>query len=236
MNPKIAFSLFAALMVTFPVLVDAQVKIPAKSGSTLDDPAGTNNPAIVPSANRSQFTTQSNVSRTTPTGPSELQPPASPLPKPGAVTALQRVESPKQNINPQRSMRLADLRRELGIKEMARKARIALPTEDLFEKTKPTQIDDLSEATLKKVAEYLDLSGFKTVTVKPFYLRDQAGDKELSWTRSLSLIEWMDSHTELKSEAFQANRPDPVLQATPKKVAKNLGESEFVGRIELHLE
>ena len=46
----------------------------------------------------------------------------------------------------------------------------------------------------------------------------------------------MDSHTKLKTEAFKANGPDPVLKSTPKKVAKNLGETEFVGRIELHLE
>ena len=212
------------------------MKIPAKSGSTLDDPAETSNLAVSPKASRSQFSGQSNVSRYAPAGPKQPKPQAPSLPKPGAVTAVQRVEDPKLNIDSKRSLRLSELRRELGVAETARQARIALPTEDLFEKTAPTEIDDLSEATLKKVAEYLDLSGFETVTVKPFYLRDKPGDKELSWTRSLSLIEWMDSHTKLKTEAFKANGPDPVLKATPKKVAKNLGETEFVGRIELQLE
>lgn len=238
MNTKTAITLLTAVAVIFtmPAALEAQVKIPAKSGSTLDDPADANNPSAVPAASRSQFDNKSNVSRSAPEGPSQLKPPAPPLPKPGAVTAVQRVESPKQTIDPKKMQRLADLRRELRITETARQARLALPTDDLFEATTPTKIDDLSESTLKKVAEYLDLSGFKTVTVKPFYLRDEPGDKELSWNRSLSLIEWMDAHTELKTEAFKAGGPDPVVKPTPKKVAKNLGEAEFVGRIELHLQ
>jgi len=236
MKSKTAFSLLATAAIALPASSEAQVKIPAKSGSTLDDPAETSNLAVIQKTSRSQFSGQSNVSRNAPAGPKQPKPQSLSLPTPGAVTAVQRVEDPKLNINPKRSLRLSELRRELGVAETARQARIALPTEDLFEKTAPTEIDDLSEATLKKVAEYLNLSGFETVTVKPFYLRDKPCDKELSWTRSLSLIEWMDSHTKLNTEAFKANGPDPVSKATPKKVAKNLGETEFVGRIELHLE
>lgn len=236
---SLACLLPGVLAVTFLIFASgahAQVKIPAKSESSLDNTEADSVSSGVPQPSRSQFQNNSNVSRSAPAGPTGLKQSPAPLPKPGAVTAVQRVESPKQNLNPERMKRLAELRRELRISEIATQAKMSLPADDIFEVTAPTTINDLSEPTLQKVAEYLELVGLKKITVKPFYVSTEEGAKELSWARSLALIEWMTSHSKVPLENFKAAGPEPVVKATPKKYTKNVGETEFVNRIDLLLE
>jgi len=60
--------------------------------------------------------------------------------------------------------------------------------------------------------------------------------KELSWARSLSLIEWMSKNSKLGLENFKAAGPQPETQATVKKNSNELADTEFINRIELHLE
>jgi len=224
-----------AFLISVPE-TQAQVKIPAKSESSLDNAETDSVSSGIPQPGRSPFQNNSNVSHTAPAGPTGLKQAPAPLPKPGAVTAVQRVDPPKQNLNPERMKRLAELRRELRISEIATQAKMSLPADDIFEETAPTTINDLSEPTLQKVAEYLELVGLEKITVKPFFVSTEEGAKELSWARSLALIEWMTSHSRVKPENFKAAGPEPVVKATPKKYTKNVGDTEFVNRIDLLLE
>lgn len=224
----------------------AQVKIPAKSSSTLDETASetgptTTAPVATPSAN--QFPGKSGISRvTTPSSvPGEAKISRQPTPvadakTTGSVVAMQRVEGKVEVIDKNKIDRLAELRRELRVADAASQARIALPTDDLFESNAPTTLDDLALPTLKKVVEYIQLNDKQKITVNSYYIPDQEGGKELAWSRSLALIEWMAANSTLGLENFKASGPMPVTKPTPKKFAAEVGEVEFVNRTELVLE
>jgi hypothetical protein len=214
----------------------AQVKIPAKSGSSLEESNKETSSTEIAKPAASRFDKRSNVSRSAPEGPKTLTPSNVTPPDPKNLAATKRVPVPKQNLNPAAIARLADLRRELRIAESATQARFALPTEDLFEKTAPTTIDDLSEPTLKKVVEFIALNEKRSVTVKSSYLPDAENGKGRAWTRSLALIEWMTANSSLEPEQFRASTPTPVTVETLRKVAKNVGEGDLVARIEMVLE
>ncbi len=234
LTPFFLAPLLLALSAALPAV--AQVKIPAKSESSLEEantPTGTN----LPTTSRNQFDKKSAVNKSMPAGPTKLTPSTVTAPRPGAVTATQRVAPPKQNLDPAKIKRMAELRRELAISEAATMARLALPTEALFERTAPLTIENLSVSTLKKVVEFLELNDKQAVTVQAHFVEGEDTAKDLAWGRSLSLIEWLTSNSEiLDKENFKAATPTPVLKATPRRVTKNLGENDLIGRIEITLE
>lgn len=148
---------------------------------------------------------------------------------------MQRVEGEVEVIDENKINRLAELRRELRVADAAAQARIGMPTDDLFEESAPTTIDDLAIPTLKKVMEYIELNDKKNVTVNSYYAPDQEGGKELAWARTLSLIEWMAANSSFEVENFKASGPAPVTKPTAKKFTSEVGDVEFVNRTDLVL-
>lgn len=225
----------------------AQVTVPAQSSSTLDDTDSESStttapsPPATPSAN--PFPGKSSISRvTTPTtlpssgNVSRQSTPIADAETSGSVVAMQKVEGEVEIIDEAKIKRLAELRRELRIADAASQARIGLPTDDLFEESAPTIVDDLAEPTLKKVIEFIELNDKKKVTVNTYYAPDQEGAKELAWARTLQLIEWMAANSSFEVENFKASGPAPVTKPTPKKFTTEVGDVEFVNRTDLVLE
>lgn len=212
-------NIVVAILILPIVVATAQVTIPAKSASSLDP------------ASDAADSTESNDSvlqkpKALAVSPKEKQPTAS----------VERAEGTTTVPNPRKMERLAELRRELRIDEAALKARIALPSDELFESQSPAEIDKLAEPTLAMLVEYLELTDKKRITVKPFYVASEEGARQLAWTRSLALIEWLAAKGEFGLERFHATGPMPVEKPTPKPFSRNPGETEFLGRLELHLE
>lgn len=222
------------------------VKIEAKSASSLDDAEGSDSSGstvTVPApATNSSFDGKSSISRVNAPVPSTSQGKVTKRETPVVraqpgqpVGATQRVAPNQEVIDPKKMKRMAELRRELNISDAATKAKLAMPADDLFLPEASTTINKLSEPVLTKVAEYLALSEKKSVTVKGFYVEGES-TKELAWARSLSLIEWMTSHSNLGIENFKASGPLPETMGTPKANSTEAGDLEFINRIELHLE
>ena len=126
--------------------------------------------------------------------------------------------------------------------ESAARARINLPAEDLFVATAGTTIDPLAVPALEGVVENLERTLTcgdalkKDVMIRAFYIPGEVGAKEKTWARCLALIDWLKENTSLTSEQLKAAGPEPLDKAAPKSNATSIGESEFVSRIELHLE
>lgn len=237
MKPLAALLLLAGSLSLAPAF--GQVKIPAQSASSQKSGEVSGGTSASPLRPKSQV--KSTVTKTRPEGPTNFVPQNKPGVKPGMpVTAVQRVPAPTQNLDPARMARLAELRRELKIAEAANETRLNLRANDLFLDDAPTTIDKLIEPTLAKVAEYIRLNDKQNVTVKPYYVdvKDGGaeGDKQLAWTRSLVLIEWMTKNGKLGVEHFRASGPAPVAKATAKEFTSVSGDTEFVARIDLHLE
>lgn len=223
----------------------AQVKIPAKSASSLEqNPASSS--ATISTSPSSSFNGSSNVSRVpSPSTPitgdgatvSSVTAPVSDAKiDAGKIAANQSVPDIPPTHNLATVKRLSELRRELSISESSTTARIALPADDLFEENDPVAIDKFAVPALKKVAEFLQLSNKKTVTLTSLYAPDQESGKELAWGRSLALIEWLESQEQLEGRVITSSRPAPVKKPTPKKFTSTAGDVEFVNRIELKLE
>ncbi len=222
----------------------AQVKIPSQSASSLDGEEGASGSAVSTPApsTTSPFSGNSSVSRVkvpTPSGGGgNVTVQTIPVPTTApttSVAAIQQVPLPKRELDPATEKRLADLRRELGIANAALSSRLALPADELFLDDAPTTLDELAIPSLNKVIEYIQLNDKKKITVQSFYNRDP-GAKELGWTRTLALIEWMTTGSALNIEDIKAAGPAPVVRPTPKPNATEIGETEYVNRIELLLE
>lgn len=237
-----AVAFAAAILLT--TSATAQVKIPARSASSLEGNNGeaAEQPTAPTATTSSPFSGTSSVSRVSVPTPStdrgnvtvQSLPVTSVAPDPN-VAAVQQVPTPPRDLDPATVKRLADLRRELGISSAALSARLALPADELFRDDAPTTLDELAVPSLKKVIEYIELNDKQNVTVQGFY--DQApGGKELGWARTLALIEWMAANSTIDVENIKAAGPAPVVKATPKPNATEIGDTEFVNRIELMLE
>lgn len=252
--PTVSLSLFSPLglgavfAVVFATSAPAQksVTIPAKSASTLEKspdtgPAPAAAAPVVPLT--SPFSGKSNVSRVSVPAPqpgggsitTQATPVADPVMK-GTATAIERVESPKAPLDVTTIKRLSELRRELNIAESAVRARISLPANELFEAQSSTTIDPLAVPALNKIAEFLERTLKKEVTVKPFYIPGEEGAKEQAWSRSLALLEWLKENSSLSPDHLTASSPEPLDKPAPKANATSIGETEYVSRIELNIE
>ncbi|MEX2581239.1 MAG: hypothetical protein WD342_19440 [Verrucomicrobiales bacterium] len=236
--------LVAAAASIFAASAFAQVTIPARSSSSLDDQ--TDDPATEPTTPPVQLTSpfpgKSSVSRvrvptpgveegkvTTQTTPATDTPPSV------AVVATQRVAPVERGFNVITIRRLAELRRELRVADAALKTMIALPADELFEDEESLAIDDLAAPALHKVIEYIELNDKKKVTVRSLYNREE-GAKELGRERSVALIKWMMENSPSGLDDFEAAAPAPVAKPTAKQNATEVGDTEYVNRIELLLE
>lgn len=219
------------------------VKIPAKSGNSLEEGSGETEtqPPVQPLS--PGFSGNSSISRvqvpTNPVRPANIEKRETPAKGPGIpseVTAMQKVPELQRTLDPAVMKRLGELRRELIVQDSATKARISLPSAELFMDDALTTLDDLSVPTLEKVLEYIELNDKRNVTVQGIYVMDETDSKSLAWTRSLALIEWMTTNSKLPIENFKAIGPTPVTKATAKKNSSEVGDTEFVGRIDILLE
>lgn len=238
-----ALSLFLTATPAFPQ--QRGVVIPAQSASSLDEPATVTVTApaapVVPLT--SSIREKSNVSQmSVPTpapGKAEVttssEPIASPAPETNVV-AIQRVEVTPPPLDVATIKRLAELRDELGVAESAVKARINLPADDLFISGKEPKIEPLAEPALESVVEYLERTLKKNVTVKSLYDPLEEGGKEKAWSRTLALIDWLKANSSLEPDRLKATSPEVLTKASPKAYSLNIGEVEYVNRIELHLE
>ncbi|MEM9016386.1 MAG: hypothetical protein AAGC68_05185 [Verrucomicrobiota bacterium] len=215
----LAFIAVAILLVAGGIPSPAQVKIPAKSASSLnnDDP---NNPKVT--------TNESQAAVAAPSSPSNAVA--------TTVTAVQRVPTPTQEINPAKLRRLAELRRQLDIADAATQAKITLQTDTLFLESEPETLDELALPTLKKIVDYIRLNDKKDVTLRSFFAPDEERGKSRAWNRSLTLIEWMTEEGGLDPDEFKATQPLPVVKATPEPFATEIGDTDFVNRTEFVLE
>ncbi len=235
----------SGLMLALPAFAQRSVVIPARSSSTLDQNEGvvvTPPPAPVaplssPLSDKAGFSKVAVPSSVPGQGMVQTQstPIADPAPNTN-VTAVQRVETPPPPLDVATIKRLAELRRELRVAESAARARINLPADDLFLRDVAPAIDPLAEPVLREVVEYLERTLKKKVTVQSLYEPGEAGAKDLAWARVLALIDWLKANSSLDPTLLTATAPAPLSQAAPKTYALNIGESEYVNRIELHLE
>jgi hypothetical protein len=222
------------------------VIIPAQSSSSLDEStsvvtAPTPNAPVAPLG--SQIRDKSNVSQVTvPTstpGKGNVSSVSERVATPATdtnVVAIQRVEVTPPPLDVATIKRLAELRDELGVAESAAKARINLPANDLFVAGKETKIEPLAEPALASVVEYLERTLKKNITVRSFFDPLEEGGKERAWARTLALIDWLKANSTLEPDHLKATSPEVLTKATPKAFSLNIGEVEFVNRIELHLE
>lgn len=234
----------AATALLFAGTAFAQVKIPSQSASSLEGEGGaTGTTTTAPAASpTSPFSGNSSVSRVkvpTPTGGTgnvTVQTLPVPTTAPSTnVSAVQQVPLPRRDLDPATEKRLAELRRELGIANAALSSRLALPADQLFRDDAPTTLDELAIPSLNKVMEYIQLNDKKEITVQSFYNRAE-GAKELGWARTLALVEWMTSGGAISIDDVKAAGPAPVLKPTPKPNSTEIGDTEYVNRIELLLE
>lgn len=236
--------LFAAGASFLAASAFAQVTIPARSSSSLDDQADdpASGPTAPPVQLTSPFSGKSSVSRVTVPTPgleegkvTTQTTPATETVRPVAVAATQRVDPVERGFNVITVRRLAELRRELRVANAALKTMIALPADELFENEESIVIDDLAEPALHKVIEYIELNDKKKVTVRSLYNREEGG-KELGRARSVALIKWMMENSPSGLDDFEAAAPAPVPKPTAKRNATEVGDTEYVNRIELLLE
>lgn len=240
-------SLLAAASAAFlatPALAQ-RVVIPARSGGTLQEGTAVT-PAAPPapvSPLGSAFSDKTGFAKvpvpTTAPGQGTVATQSIPMADPAVdpnVTAVQRVEVTPPPLDVATIKRLAQLRRELSVAESAAKARINLPADEIFAETRPAMIHPLAVPLLVDVVEYLERTLKKDVTVRAFYDPTDPAGKEIAWKRVLSLIDWLKDHSALDPDLLRASGPVPLDKAVPKAFALNIGETEFVNRLELHLE
>jgi len=149
---------------------------------------------------------------------------------------VQRVEVPRAPLDVATMKRLAELAKELRAAESATRARVNLPAADLFIEGSDSEIHPLAEPTLATLVEYLERTLKKNVTVKALYVPGVAGAREQAWDRVLSLIEWLAANSSLDPDRLKASLPQSLDKPSPKVNAMNIGETEYVSRIEVHLE
>lgn len=229
-----------------PAFAQRGVTIPARSGSTTDENGSGNTaaPPVIPVAPlNSSFSGNSSVSRATvpssSPGQGNIESSATQVSGPTLntnVTAVQRVDVPPPPLDVATIKRLAELRKELRIAESATKARINLPSDDLFPSNDNTRIDPLAEPVLAGVVEYLERTLKKNVTIKVLYIPGDEAAKEAAWSRALVLIDWLKENSSLDPNLLKASAPEELTKATPRSNANSIGETEFVSRMELHLE
>lgn len=239
-----ALSLFLTATSAYPQ--QRGVVIPARSSSTLDETnAVVTAPApVAPVAPlTSSIRDKSNVSQVTvpasPPGKASISTSSEPIMTPAPdtnVVAIQRVEVTPPPLDVATIKRLAELRDELGVAESAARARINLPADDLFISGEETKIEPLAEPALESVVEYLERTLKKNVTVKSLYDPLEEDGKERAWSRTLALIDWLKANSALEPDRLKATSPEVLSKATPKAYSLNIGEVEYVNRIELHLE
>lgn len=229
-----------------PAFSQRSVIIPARSSSTLGESPATQAPPpavplIAPLSSpltaKSQFS-QVMVPSSVP-GKGSIETQATPLADPVLdmeVAAVQRVETPKPPLDVATIKRLAELRRELKIAESAARARISLPADDLFLSDDGSGIDPLAVPALRELVEYLERTLKKDVTIKALYVPGEAGAREKAWDRVLALMGWLGENSSLDPDRIRASAPRPLDKPAPKANATSLGETEFVSRIELHLQ
>lgn len=224
---------------------EAQVKVPANSAKSLDSaPAATT--TAPPAVSQPAFSSSSNVSRVqqpTTLNPAQkatisnsTQPVKEQMIDGSKVIAIQRVEAKTPPQSVATIKRLSELRRELNIAVSASRARIVLPSDELFEDSHPLLIDKFAVPVLKQISEYLLLTDKKKITLTSYYAPDQDDGKALAWGRSLSLIEWLEDQGGLPADSINSTRPAPVQTKTQKEFPNTPGERAFQNRIELNLE
>lgn len=229
-----------------PAFSQRSVIIPAQSSSTIEESAGAD-PVPPPAAPvvplGSSLTTKSQFSQipvpTSIPGKGSVEVQTTPLADPAPdtdVVAVQRVEPTKPPLDVATAKRLAELRRELRIAESAAQARISLPADDLFVATEEEVIDPLAVPALKELVEYLERTLKKDVTIKSLHVPGEEGAKEKAWRRVLVLMDWLRENSSLDPDRFRAAAPRPLDKPAPKANATSIGETEFVARIELHLQ
>jgi hypothetical protein len=239
-----ALSLFLTATTAFPQ--QRGVVIPARSSSTLDE---TNAVVTTPTVDApvaplvSPIRDKSNVSPlvvpSTSPGKAAISTSSGPVATPAPdtnVVAIQRVEVTSPPLDVATIKRLAELRDELGVAESAARARINLPADDLFVSGKEVRIEPLAEPALGSVVEYLERTLKKNITVKPLYDPLEEGGKDRAWARTLALIDWLKANSSLEHDRLKATSPEALTKATPKAYSLNIGEVEYVNRIELHIE
>ncbi len=229
-----------------PAFSQRGLTIPARSASTTDDDVSgnTTTPPVVPVAPlNSSLSGNSSLSRamvpTSPPGQGNIESQSTPVSDPALntnVTAVQRVDVTPPPMDVATIKRLAELRKELRVAESATKARINLPSDDLFPSDDNSRIDPLAEPVLAGVVEYLERTLKKNVTIKVLYVPGEPSAKEAAWSRALVLIDWLRQNSSLDPNLLKASAPEELTKETPKANATSIGETEFVSRMELHLE
>ncbi len=229
-----------------PAFSQRSVVIPAQSSSTLEEsPASDSSPPAVPlvAPLSSPLTAKSQFSQVTvPSsvpGKGNVEAQSTPLADPvldTEVAAVQRVETPRPPLDVATIKRLAELRRELRIAESAARARISLPADELFLAVDGGGIDPLAVPALRELVEYLERTLKKDVTIKVLYVPGETDAKEKAWDRVLALMAWLGENSSLDPDRIRASTPRPLDKPAPKANATSIGETEFVSRIELHLQ
>lgn len=237
---------FLGLAMMETALSQRSVTIPARSASTLDDsviPAEAPDVVspVVPLS--SPFDGKSSVSRVavpeTRPGGGQVATQTTRVADPamtGTATVLDRSEPPAPPLDVMTIKRLSELRRELRISESAVRARINLPADELFLARAKATVDPLAEPALEKIAEFLERTLKKKVTVKALYVPGEEGAKEEAWSRSLALLDWLTENSSLDPGNLTAGSPEPLDREVQKANATSPGELEFVSRIELNIE
>lgn len=245
MNARLLFCSVSLTGLLIASTARGQVTIPARSASSLDNGTTTvTTPPVAPVVPLTNSPLEkSNVSRVTvpaaTPGGGEVRMSTTPIadaPVDANVLAVQRSEPTTPPVDVANIKRLAELAAQLRVAESAARARINLPADELFVSGEGVMIDPLAESALKSVVEYLERTLKKEVTVKVLY---EPGDEEArvqGWARALVLIDWLEANSSLDPDRIRASTPVPLEKPAPKPNATSIGETEFISRIEIHLE
>lgn len=151
----------------------------------------------------------------------------------GPVAAVTRVPDPVTQTNPTTVKRLAELRRLLAIQDNGSQAAVAVTTKGLF-KDETNTIDELSEARLKQIAEYLRLSEEDQVDVTYHYVAREE-NKDTAWERSLAIVDWMSTKGQISKDSFRLIDPVAAVATPDRTNPQNPEDTETVGWIELSM-
>ena len=151
----------------------------------------------------------------------------------GPLAAVSNVPVKVTQRNPSTVKRLAELKRELEIQDVGNRAAVAVTTRGLF-KNDTEMIDELSVTRLHTIAEYLRLSEEDQVEVTYHFVESEE-NRDMAWSRSLSVVNWMETKGQVAKEIFRLNDPVAAVPTPVRTNPQNPRDTEIVGWIELSM-
>lgn len=119
-----------------------------------------------------------------------------------------------EQVTPEESKRMAEIKRELGISESATAARAVLKAEEVFTEKSPL-IADAAKPTLKMLAEFMEISPKDSASVSYRYVATKESESDAR-TRAFALVDHLSKMAGATTTEFTILDPKPVTVENPK--------------------